>query len=57
VRLNLAADATTRLHLYVAAPAGPASETPFTLLARPLDATPGTNDGREAARDIKFIRQ
>lgn len=57
VRLNLAADATTRLHLYVAAPAGPAGETPFALIARPQDATPGTNDGREAARDIKFIRQ
>ena len=57
VRLNLAADATTRLHLYVAAPAGPVGETPFALVARPLDATPGTKDGREAARDIKFIRQ
>ncbi|WP_017669019.1 cytochrome c oxidase accessory protein CcoG [Sandarakinorhabdus sp. AAP62] len=61
VRLNLAADATTRLHLYVAAPAGPAGETPFALVARPLDAplnnASGTNDGREAARDIKFIRQ
>jgi cytochrome c oxidase accessory protein FixG len=56
VRLSLAPDATTRLHLYVAAPAGPAGETGFTLLARPLDAAPGTKQAREAARDLKFIR-
>jgi len=57
VRLDLAADATTMLHLYIAAPAGAAGETPFTLIARPLDATPGTNDGRDAVRDVKFVRK
>ncbi|WP_310475668.1 cytochrome c oxidase accessory protein CcoG [Sandarakinorhabdus sp.] len=57
VQIDLAADATTRLHLYVAAPAGPVGETPFALVARPLDADPGRNDGRDAARDVKFIRQ
>ena len=57
VRLSLAADATTKLHLYVAAPAGLAGETGFTLIARPLDAAPGSKDAREAARDVKFVRQ
>jgi cytochrome c oxidase accessory protein FixG len=57
VRLTLSPDATNRLHLYVAAPAGPAGETPFTLIARPLDGAPGSKDAREAARDVKFVRQ
>jgi cytochrome c oxidase accessory protein FixG len=57
VRLDLAADATTKLHLYIAAPAGTQGETPFRLIARPLDATPGTNDGRDAVRDVKFVRK
>ncbi|WP_156256457.1 cytochrome c oxidase accessory protein CcoG [Sandarakinorhabdus oryzae] len=57
VNLQLAPDATTRLHLYVAAPAGQAGETGFTLVARPLDAARGTRDAREAARTLKFVRQ
>ena len=57
VTLQLAADATTRLQLYVAAPAGASSETPFALIARPLGAAPGSREAREAARNVKFIRQ
>ena len=57
VRLTLAPDATTRLHLYVAAPVGPAGETPFTLVARPLDEALGSKEAREAARSLKFVRQ
>ena len=57
VAVDLAPDATTRLHLYVAAPAGPAGETGFTLVAQPLDASPGSAEARAAARDLKFIRQ
>jgi polyferredoxin len=55
VVVAVAPDATTKLHLYIAAPAGPAGETPFALVARPLEAA----DGRpqDAARDVKFIRQ
>jgi cytochrome c oxidase accessory protein FixG len=57
VTLALAPDATTKLHLFVAAPGGPAGETPFALIARPLDAAPGSREAREAARNVKFIRQ
>lgn len=57
IALALAADATTRLHLYAAAPAGPAGETRFTLVARPLDAAPGSKEARAATRDLKFVRQ
>lgn len=57
VRLSLAPDATTKLHLYVAAPGGVAGETPFVLNARPLDAEPGSKDARVATRTVKFIRQ
>jgi cytochrome c oxidase accessory protein FixG len=55
VVVPVAPDATTKLHLYIAAPAAPAGETPFTLVARPLEKA----DGRpqDAARDVKFIRQ
>jgi cytochrome c oxidase accessory protein FixG len=57
VTLKLAPDATNRLHVYVAAPAGPAGETGFALIARPQGETPGSREAREAARDLKFIRQ
>ena len=57
VRLNLAPDATTKLHLYVAAPVGPAGETPFTLVARPIGEAPGSKEAREATRALKFVRQ
>jgi cytochrome c oxidase accessory protein FixG len=57
VTLDLAPDATTKLQLYVVAPAGPAGETPFALVARPLDEVAGSRAAREAARDVKFIRQ
>ncbi|WP_372917476.1 cytochrome c oxidase accessory protein CcoG [Sandarakinorhabdus sp.] len=57
VSLQLSPDATTTLHLYVAAPAGAADETPFALIARPLGAAPGSREAREAARNVKFIRQ
>lgn len=57
VRLSLAADATTKLHLYVAAPGGAAGETAFALSARPLDAEPGSKDARIVTRAVKFIRQ
>jgi cytochrome c oxidase accessory protein FixG len=57
VTLKLAPDATTKLHLYVAAPAGPAGETGFSLVAKPLDGDTDPQAGRGAARDVKFIRQ
>jgi cytochrome c oxidase accessory protein FixG len=57
VTLDLAADATTKFHLYVAAPGGITGETGFALVARPLGAAPGSREAREAARNVKFIRQ
>ncbi|MBU6165552.1 MAG: cytochrome c oxidase accessory protein CcoG [Alphaproteobacteria bacterium] len=56
-RIALAPDATTRLHLYVSAPAGPAGETGFAVVARPLEpAVPG-GPPQDAARNLKFVRQ
>lgn len=57
VTLQLAPDATTKVHLYVVAPRGPAGETPFTLVAKPLDEVADSRDARGAARDLKFVRQ
>jgi cytochrome c oxidase accessory protein FixG len=57
VTLQLAPDATSKVHLYVVAPAGAAGETPFTLIATPLDEVPGSHEARPAARDVKFVRQ
>lgn len=50
-----APNATTKLHLYVVAPAGAAGETAFALVARPLEAAAGRP--QQAARDVKFVRQ
>ncbi|WP_353216773.1 cytochrome c oxidase accessory protein CcoG [Sandarakinorhabdus sp.] len=59
ITLKLAPDATTRLHLYVVAPRGPAGETPFTLVAQPQDAAASESPSasRQAVRDVKFVRQ
>ncbi len=56
-RIALAADATTRLHVYVSAPQGPAGETGFTLLARPLEPAEAGTPPQTAARTLKFVRQ
>lgn len=56
-RIDVAADATTRLHLYVAAPAGPAGETGFALIARPLEPAQPDAPPQTAARNLKFVRQ
>jgi hypothetical protein len=56
-RIDVAADATTRLHLYVAAPAGPAGETGFALIARPLEPVQPDAPPQTAARNLKFVRQ
>jgi len=57
VKLALAPDATTKLQLYVVAPRGAPGETPFTLVAQPIDAAPGSREARAATRDVKFVRQ
>ncbi|MEI6485238.1 MAG: cytochrome c oxidase accessory protein CcoG [Sphingomonadales bacterium] len=57
VAVALAADATTRLHLYVAAPKRVSGETPFTLTATPRDAVPGSRQARAATRTLTFVRQ
>ncbi|MEI6418023.1 MAG: 4Fe-4S dicluster domain-containing protein, partial [Sphingomonadales bacterium] len=56
MQVRLAPDATTRLHLYVAAPVAAPGTTDFRLAATPLDATPGSREARVAVRQLTFER-
>jgi cytochrome c oxidase accessory protein FixG len=56
IKVDLAPDATTKLRLFVAAPAAGEEHSSFHLLAQPLDGAPGSREARPARHDLTFER-
>lgn len=56
LRVELAPDATTKVRLFVAAPAQGTAHAPFALVAKPLDGAPGSREARPARDDLHFER-
>ena len=54
VRVQLAPDATTKLQLFVAAPAQHEEHAHFKITAQPTDGAPGSRDARPAKADMTF---
>jgi cytochrome c oxidase accessory protein FixG len=56
ISVNLDANATTKLRLFVAAPALGDEHAKFTLVAQPTDGAPGSREARPAKDDLTFER-
>ena len=56
LRVPLAPDATTKLRVFVAAPAKGAEHSAFHLVAQPTDGAPGSREARPAKDDVVFER-
>ena len=56
IRVELAPDATTKVRLFVAAPAAGDEHAKFALVAQPTDGAPGSREARPAQDDLTFER-
>jgi hypothetical protein len=56
VRVPLAPDATTKVRVFVAAPAKGEEHSRFHMVAQPTDGAPGSREARPAKDDVVFER-
>jgi cytochrome c oxidase accessory protein FixG len=56
IKVDLAPDATTKLRLFVSAPAAGEEHSGFRLVAQPTDGAPGSREARPAEDDVTFER-
>jgi hypothetical protein len=56
LRVDLDANATTKLRVFVAAPAAGPEHAAFELVAQPTDGAPGSREARPAKDDLTFER-